>query len=394
MKMQATPPKLQTSNGKVIIAARNLVLVGILYILLATGTIFPVEYGNGFIYIHTILITIFILFLWMDRKTISLTAKSILILSPLFIIVFSSLLRTNTPELAYGKIEGGIVSTIICISIIIYISKYLNLFQFIKYFIIFSFMILIMTLLYRNVFGLESRDDRFFLNGPIVFGWIMGLNAILSFVLFQSAHKRIYLLTATIFVGATLLTGSKGPLVAVMLAVAVLALRWAHRPSTWLFMIFGGLSVFASASFVSLDNLERFQALERLVAGETSDSDYGSVGTRYDAWRDSINMFLEHPIFGVGLGNWNNFASNKIDYPHNFIMEILSEMGIFGIFSFSILLLYIIIKSDLLGRIILFYFMICMSFSGDLSYYRFMIALPLALILINHYSATKRYNSQ
>ena len=69
----------------------------------------------------------------------------------------------------------------------------------------------------------------------------------------------------------------------------------------------------------------------------------------------SIDMILKHPFLGIGLGNWKiksiEYDSKKmtnytVPYrPHNDILEILSERGIFsGILYFTIILI-VIIKS-------------------------------------------------
>ena len=59
-----------------------------------------------------------------------------------------------------------------------------------------------------------------------------------------------------------------------------------------------------------------------------------------------------NPIFGVGPGNFNNYAQNYLGYdlrdselsPHNIYLEILAEYGIIGFLIF-ILILWDIIKA-------------------------------------------------
>jgi len=85
------------------------------------------------------------------------------------------------------------------------------------------------------------------------------------------------------------------------------------------------------------------QYLYRLFASET-------LKTRLQFWNNSIQMAKEHPIFGVGLGNWqlqfpkyglNNFQSteiingiNTLQRPHNDFIWILCETGILGVTAY------------------------------------------------------------
>jgi O-antigen ligase len=102
---------------------------------------------------------------------------------------------------------------------------------------------------------------------------------------------------------------------------------------------------------------------ERFVASE-NENDRATVQSRLDFYSLSLELFLSHPLTGVGLGNYINTdilntgnASNydrSTDYlgnyreevaysPHNIFMEILSETGILGITTFLMLLMFFII---------------------------------------------------
>jgi len=86
---------------------------------------------------------------------------------------------------------------------------------------------------------------------------------------------------------------------------------------------------------------------------------YYSFDLRLSLWNNSYQMFKEHPIIGVGPGNWQIFypkyGLNTIDdetvrdgfttyqRPHNDWLWIVSELGVFGlIFYFCIVLFSII----------------------------------------------------
>ena len=73
-----------------------------------------------------------------------------------------------------------------------------------------------------------------------------------------------------------------------------------------------------------------------------------SVGDAYDfrisIWQDALNIFNQHPFFGIGIGNYSNYVSvhnpdqfwssdNRITYfshPESGYLKILTEFGIVG----------------------------------------------------------------
>lgn len=75
-----------------------------------------------------------------------------------------------------------------------------------------------------------------------------------------------------------------------------------------------------------------------------------TVGARYDFWNAGWAMWLDHPIFGVGIGR---FRSYLVQYwrsprliiawtPHNTYIQVLSETGIVGLLIFTALLIAVI----------------------------------------------------
>ena len=72
-----------------------------------------------------------------------------------------------------------------------------------------------------------------------------------------------------------------------------------------------------------------------------------SVIERFIQWKKSFQMFLDYPIFGVGLGHWkiffpsyglggliSEYGSRIFQRPHNDYIWILTETGIFGFLSY------------------------------------------------------------
>ncbi|STY72056.1 Lipid A core - O-antigen ligase and related enzymes [Megamonas hypermegale] len=71
-------------------------------------------------------------------------------------------------------------------------------------------------------------------------------------------------------------------------------------------------------------------------------------------WKSATNMFLDHPILGVGLGNYyQEYTSNyqsplsreNQHQPHNNFLFTLAESGILGFFPLLILFIYMYYKA-------------------------------------------------
>ena len=78
----------------------------------------------------------------------------------------------------------------------------------------------------------------------------------------------------------------------------------------------------------------RFSVLFTSSGGE-------SVSTRYHLYSQAINMFSENILLGNGLGSFGIYVTGfdvKL-YPHNILLELLSEAGIISVFIFSIFIL-------------------------------------------------------
>ena len=77
-----------------------------------------------------------------------------------------------------------------------------------------------------------------------------------------------------------------------------------------------------------------------------------STRERYAIWEGAFNMFKDHPLLGVGLGQYkDNYQkkyilkkarNKKLTHAHNNVMQMLAENGIVGCVGFLSLVFYII----------------------------------------------------
>ncbi|MCI1749799.1 MAG: O-antigen ligase family protein [Megasphaera cerevisiae] len=71
-------------------------------------------------------------------------------------------------------------------------------------------------------------------------------------------------------------------------------------------------------------------------------------------WRSCIDMYLDHPVGGIGLGNFQKIYENRYRYPdetehlshaHNNFMHLLAETGTFGAVGYIGFVLYFLFTS-------------------------------------------------
>jgi O-antigen ligase len=70
-----------------------------------------------------------------------------------------------------------------------------------------------------------------------------------------------------------------------------------------------------------------------------------STQMRYEAWATGLDMFKQHPIFGVGPGQFGEYHYLT---AHNSFVLVMAELGFVGLFLF-IAIIYVSIKSLVLG---------------------------------------------
>lgn len=122
--------------------------------------------------------------------------------------------------------------------------------------------------------------------------------------------KLFWLAAALLLLYATYLTNSRGAMLAVLVIAGVYI--WRSRGMLTALVLSGaGLTVMKLLS-------SRMQEL---------DADEPSAMGRVDAWYTGLHLFLSHPLFGVGAGNFTEY--NYLT-AHNSFVLVLAEIGFIG----------------------------------------------------------------
>jgi O-antigen ligase len=184
--------------------------------------------------------------------------------------------------------------------------------------------------------------------GPNGYGQYLLLVVPLALDRFWSAKKTLWRIIAAwaffVSVLAIFLTFSRGVFLAL---IAVLVVMFIRRPPK--------LSVLAATAFIAIILLfclpaqftERLSELTKLMPGSSRSVVKNDVSFRGRMSENisAIQMFLDHPLLGVGLANYNVHyqhyskhlgldSRNEERSAHSIYLEIMSELGLVGLFWF------------------------------------------------------------
>jgi hypothetical protein len=291
-------------------------------------------------------------------------------------------LRSEHPGFIVDKVQGGVLCTVILTLAFANCFRRYGIDQTNIAMINVATFILAATLAYKVHAGFFDRSVRFFINGPIVYGWICGFFCLSCVQLAKNRGSELYSFLGVFFLFATLWTQSKGPLLALFMAMIYLNMNYIWRRK----LLF--LTAIFLLVFIFLYNIERvselldgsrFSVILRLLESQTSESDAGSNGSRGDLIHHAISNIENNPIIGIGFGQ---FEYAGFIYPHNQHLEIATELGVPVFLLHLGFLLYAFLKSNRDFRSLMIFFSAAGLFSGDFSYLRFLYTFSLLGLIL------------
>lgn len=289
--------------------------------------------------------------------------------------------RSQAPEYLYEKLEGGIFSTTVIVLLASWLVSRMSAILLIQRLLEFGVIVLICTVVYKIGAGFWDRSVRFFINGPIVFGWIMGSFSIVAgalAILGQNTKRNRALMF--IFMGAAIWPLSRGPLLAMVVGQVLLHTRYMLRRSALVSLSIALALGLIVGRFFPVEILGRIYFFMERLAGSGIDGEVAD-NLRILMWHEALGVWKDHPIFGIGPSNYSIVTQFEgFRYPHNLVLETLAEVGLFGFALLLVAMAWIFSRSSSVGQIIIVFFFICTSFSGDLSYLRMIIVFPAILI--------------
>lgn len=269
-----------------------------------------------------------------------------------------------------------------------YIYRYIFIFIVLVYFysknfftrkLLFTFIFIALLIqgldgVYQSIFGYDffkhysGSELRGFTGATYnrnIFGFFMGISVILSFVginkkIVLDKMNLIFIPTFIIFMYCTLFSYTRAVWVSLVISFftyAILNYKSIQMKHIVYFIVFLFGLIFM---FITVDSLQH--RLAQLLNGNSSN--------RVETWLYAIELIKQKLFFGWGLNSFSIHGYKNITSPHNAIIEILVDLGFFGLLSyliFGLLVLKEIIKyksKELL--LIMLYFFINSNFGESI----------------------------
>jgi O-antigen ligase len=188
----------------------------------------------------------------------------------------------------------------------------------------------------------------------LITGRVIGLGIVLvvGYLVLSRADKRLTaaaLAATAVMSYALLVSGARGPMIAVVGAVGLLVLagiRLGTLPNGRT-----ALAGYAGAAFVSLIALvtiaQQLRGVRRLLA--LADGPGRSLGLRFGYWSDTFGALRPRTLLiGEGFGAWPVLITPGEDtqyYPHNIVLEVGFELGAVGLLLLGALLGYTLVNT-------------------------------------------------
>lgn len=327
-------------------------------------------------------------------------------------IFYINLLNITLMKEPYLISLSRFVEMLACFSVVLYVLEVHNLYalkklyfgNFIDLFfdlnVVLSLVFLIFYLLeIKGVF--DSRfvygDDR--LRGLFVEGGPLGLYY--AFLFSVGLVLRRNIITLIVFIAVVILAQSKAGLSYIALIIMINYLTFSVRSNfvRSIVLIFALLVTIVAVYYIGHNYVSEIMHINSILRIDRNDSsiDMGRIPGVFIG----SEMVKQHPIFGIGLGNYS-LLRNDPDYRGMFpavtewdltglgIFNLIIDSGIFGFFVFSLILFFYYKKLDETGKklIIMFYFVF---FFGVQIYFLYpWFGLALALLyrkrsVVNYY---------
>ncbi|MCK4403468.1 MAG: O-antigen ligase family protein [candidate division Zixibacteria bacterium] len=173
---------------------------------------------------------------------------------------------------------------------------------------------------------------------PIWFARGMGMSLLATLFLLELTNKKlerfVYIFFISIMLFLLYTAGSRGPALALIASLFFYFFLLQRKRFNFLKKLFFFLLIFISVKLSVVIAPEHiWNRMLKLFSGFDPTTFY-----RLRFFEKAKNLFFENPLTGVGTAGFTHFTG--LNYPHNIFLEFASELGIFGLLAFFILVFY------------------------------------------------------
>lgn len=190
---------------------------------------------------------------------------------------------------------------------------------------------------YQHVSGMTDRGWGFGSSVLTISGLMVMLVPIFCVILLDSAFPSYVKASALWALGCVGFgmygNQSRGSWLFNMIMVPIVSLPYILKRFGCVVAVFATLGGIVWGFSTQPQYVARFES----ITNTTTD---GSNLGRFDVWTSSINMFKDHPVTGVGIGQWRTIYEASYRLPtenqhlyhaHNNFIQLLGEVGLLGL---------------------------------------------------------------
>ena len=284
----------------------------------------------------------------------------LLLLSFIGFIIFMAIGLSYSVAFQYGlskTLEFITLSSLACFAPFFLLNN-LNVFErFLKTYIVLGFFLSIFIFVsspYAFQFYSSKDYPKFHTtlgNNYLGLQYILGIS-ILTMIYYFMFSRRMNKIQVTLAVLLTLLLGAallyspgKGPIISLFLTVIIMSLvslkidrqKIVFNRKTLLYtlsVLAGGILLLSTVGWMFTLRLQKM-----------FEPGYYGMTERVVNSKIAFQVFLNHPFFGAGIGSFSEYAAKiegieRMKYPHNLPLEIISEMGLTGFILFAFMIGY------------------------------------------------------
>lgn len=239
------------------------------------------------------------------------------------------------------------------------LSKVSILLSILSFYEFFSNKLLLFT---NNLLGVVLIGDEFvvrsrvFSESFLVWGLLLDFLAIINIYIYIKERKKIYIISAILNIVAELTTSSRGPLMA--LALAIICYYFLYKFSKKfdkkdllktivlvIFVLSFLIFIIFNENFVTNNTLIDY-VLNRIRSIFNWDSSYSNL-TRMSLWKNSFNLIKDNIWHGIGIASATSKlmnASTETIITESGVLKIILETGIVGFLLYYSIIIGILIR--------------------------------------------------
>ena len=288
-------------------------------------------------------------FIWKKYRLSGYTLWSVLVT----LLAFGSVYVATNQSYSFLQSISFMQPLIFCNFIIPYTLESQKNYQFVLQSIILSAIVLLIRLWLNTPLYLwgTTRVGETIGYNPNTIGLVLSLSSVLSFYLFNQKRKNVYLFVMVLLGFASLFSGSRKAFAILITGVFLLSIIFASNRKKFFISSIIGVALLTLLLYLTLkwEPLylvigKRVESLVNGLMGGTTDS---STSIRFDMVSTGLQLFIQKPFFGYGLGNYR-FISGLNTYSHNNYTELLVSFGLFGTILYYSMHFYILRKGIML----------------------------------------------